>query len=120
MAEELHSLEVSITGQTRGGAEMAIDIDSSRFSKVGHSVEKAANCGSAAVKQGVNAALNGLDTAKETLDYAQDHVSEGVDYVMDMIRSVNDLVTRQPLLAVGGAFLIGYIAARMMRRVSST
>lgn len=98
---------------------MADIIDSSRFSEVGHSIEKAADSGTAAVKQGVNAALNGLDTAKGALNQAQDHVNEGVDYVMEMIRGVNDLVTRQPLLAVGGAFLIGYVAARLMRRVSS-
>jgi len=98
---------------------MADIIDSSGFSEVGHSIDKAADRGSAAIKQGVNAALNGLDTAKGALGQAQEHVNDGVDYVMEMIRSVNDLVTRQPLLAVGGAFLIGYIAARLMRRVSS-
>lgn len=99
---------------------MADIIDSSRFSEVGHSIGKAADSGSAALKQGVDAALNGLDSAKEAIDHAQEHVNDGVDYVMEIIRRVNDVVTRQPLLAVGGAFLIGYIAARLMRRVSSS
>jgi hypothetical protein len=99
---------------------MADNIGSASFSEVGHSIGKAADSGSAALKQGVNAALNGLDSAKGALDHAQENVSDGVDYVMEVIRSVNDLVTRQPLLAVGGAFLVGYIAARLMRRVSSS
>lgn len=96
---------------------MAVDLNNS-IQNTSDTIEKVAQRGGAALKEGMNAARDGLDGAKQGLDYAQEHVNDGVDYVLEMIRSVNEMVARQPLLAVGGAFLIGYIAARLMRRVS--
>ncbi|MGO9056675.1 MAG: hypothetical protein ACLQU2_04720 [Candidatus Binataceae bacterium] len=83
-------------------------------------IEEVAERGGAALKEGMNAARTGFNGARKGLDYAQEHVNDGVDYVLEMIPTVNEVVTRQPLLAVGGAFLIGYIAVRLMRRVSSS
>ena len=90
------------------------------LSNSGDAISKAAERGGAALKQGIDVARGGLESAKGALDSAQDQVGDGVDYVIGMMRTVNDMVVRQPLLAVGGAFLIGYIAARLMRRVSSS
>ena len=56
---------------------------------------------------------------EDALDYAQDHVGDGVDMVKSLATSQSDFVSEQPLVAVGGAFLIGYLAARMLRRASS-
>jgi hypothetical protein len=99
---------------------MADNINSSSFSDSSQTIEKAAERGGAALKQGMNAARDGLDSAKEGLEYAQEHLNDGVDYVLGAIRSLNDMVTRQPILAVGGAFLVGYIVARLMRRGASS
>jgi hypothetical protein len=76
-------------------------------------IGEAARQSGAAFKQGVKAAKDGLD-------YAQGHLDDGFDLVRGWVGSLNDFVSAQPLMAVAGAFLIGYMAARMLRRVSST
>jgi hypothetical protein len=53
------------------------------------------------------------------LDHAQEHLGDGLDYVRELSGSLNDFVVRQPFIAIAGAFVIGYLAARMLRRVSS-
>jgi len=73
---------------------------------------EAATGGGAAFKRSIKAATDGLGCAQEYLD-------DGLELVRGLTVSVNDFVTRQPLVAVAGAFLIGYMAARILRRVSS-
>lgn len=75
--------------------------------------------GKAALGQGVKAAREGVRTAREGIEYASEHVNDGVDFAKSMASSLSDFVARQPLVAVAGAFLVGYLAARMLRRVSS-
>ena len=57
--------------------------------------------------------------ATDGLGCAREHLDDGLDLVRGLAGSVNDFVTRQPLVAIAGAFLIGYVAARILRRVSS-
>ncbi len=60
-----------------------------------------------------------IKTATDSLECARGHLDDGLDLIRELAGSVNDFVTRQPLAAVAGAFLLGYVAARILRRVSS-
>jgi hypothetical protein len=81
--------------------------------------EDAARQGKAAFRRGVDAARTGVDAARENLGYAQDYASGGLDMIKELSGSLSEFVSRQPLIAVAGAFLIGYMAARVLRRASS-
>jgi hypothetical protein len=82
-------------------------------------VGSAAKQGKAALRQGVEAAHKGVEAAREGLGQAQDYVNDGVDLLNDAANSLSEFVSRQPLVAVAGAFLIGYMAARLLRKASS-
>ncbi len=73
----------------------------------------------AAKKQGRTLFEQGLDAAREGIQYAQGHVGDGLDVVKSAAKTVSEFVYEQPLIAVAGAFIIGYMAARIMRRISS-
>jgi hypothetical protein len=92
---------------------MTENLSSAVGGEAGQSIQAGVRRGAAALGMGVNAAKDGLDHAQEYLD-------DGLDYARKAGQSLTDFVTRQPLLAIGGAFLIGYLAARMLRRVSSS
>jgi hypothetical protein len=83
-------------------------------------VEEAARQGKAAFRRGVDAARKGVDAARDGVAYAQDYASDGLDMMRELSGSLSQFVSRQPLIAVAGAFLIGYMAARMLRRASSS
>jgi hypothetical protein len=72
----------------------------------------------AGVRRGAAAIGMGVSAAKDGLDHAQEYLDDGFDYARKAGQTLTDFVTRQPLLAIGGAFLMGYLAARMLRRVS--
>ncbi|HEV3113853.1 MAG TPA: hypothetical protein VGY99_25475 [Candidatus Binataceae bacterium] len=118
MAKELHlkrlhremCLEVNV---------MSENLNNSILSSTGVDVDAAARQGKAALNQGVKAARQGVKAAQQGIEYAQDHVGDGLDMVKSLTASLSDFVSNQPLVAVGCAFLIGYIAARMLRRASS-
>lgn len=95
---------------------MSENWNNSILSNTGVDVEGAARQGKAALNQ---AARQGMKAAQQGIGYAQDHLGDGVDMVKSVTASLSDFVSNQPLLAVAGAFLIGYIAARMLRRASS-
>ncbi len=85
----------------------------------GVNAEAAARQGKVALDQGVKAARQGVKAARQGIEYASEHMNDGVDFIKAMGGSLSDYVARQPLMAVAGAFLIGYMAARMLRKVSS-
>ena len=85
----------------------------------GLNVEAAKRQGKAVFEQGMDAARQGVRAAREGMEYAQDHVGDGVDLVKTWANSLSEFVSGQPLVAVAGAFLIGYLAARMLRRAPS-
>lgn len=89
------------------------------ISNSGLHVEEAAKQGKAALDQGVKAARQGVKVARQGIEYASEHMNDSVDLIRAMAGSLSDYVARQPLMAVAGAFLIGYMAARMLRKVSS-
>lgn len=98
---------------------MSENLTNSILSSTGVDVEGAARQGKAALNQGVKAARQGVKAAQQGLEYAQDHVGDGLDMIKSLTTSLSDFVSEQPLIAVAGAFLIGYLAARMLRRASS-
>ena len=73
-----------------------------------------------------NAANDTIETAKdmgrEAMDKgyerAPEYVSKGADYAGEVSDSLTDFVQRQPWLALAGAFVIGYVAAKALRQVS--
>ena len=74
----------------------------------------------AGIKRGAAALGMGASAAKEGFDHAREYFDDGLDYARGASRTLNNFVARQPLVAIGGAFLIGYLAARMLRSVSSS
>jgi hypothetical protein len=79
---------------------------------ISEAIGDGATQGGAAFKHSIKAATDGLECARG-------HLDDGLDLVRGLADSANDFVARQPLVAVAAAFLIGYVAARMLRRVSS-
>ena len=73
--------------------------------------ESARDMGREAMDKGREAIDRGHDTARE-------YVSKGANYAGDVSDSPTDLVQRQPWLALAGAFVIGYVAAKALRQVS--
>jgi hypothetical protein len=98
---------------------MAENLNNSILGSTGLDVEAAANQGKAALNQGVKAARQGMKAAQQGIEYAQEHVNDGLDVIKSLTASLSDFVSNQPLVAVAGAFLIGYMAARTLRKVSS-
>ena len=62
------------------------------------------------------------DIGREAIDrgyeHACDYASKGMDYAGEVSASLTDFVQRQPLLALAGAFVIGYVAAKTLRHIS--
>jgi hypothetical protein len=98
---------------------MAENLSNSIFGNSSASFESAAKQGKEAFRQGVDAARKGVDVARDNLGNAQDYVDRGANLAGELTDTLGDFISRQPLLAVAGAFLIGYMAARMLRKVSS-
>jgi len=66
-----------------------------------------------AMDQGRETAEKAAQAAKDGYDAAQQYAEEkGLDF------GLRDFVQREPWLAVGAAFAIGYVAAQIVRRVS--
>ena len=61
-----------------------------------------------------DAAKGGIKTAKYLADAAQQYVQESGVAEMDL----REIVKREPWIALGVAFAIGYLAAQVMRRLS--
>lgn len=50
---------------------------------------------------------------------AQARLGDGMDLVKGASKSLSGFVEEQPLLAIAGAFVVGYMAAWMLRKISS-
>ncbi|MGA2410377.1 MAG: hypothetical protein ABSG46_08335 [Candidatus Binataceae bacterium] len=60
----------------------------------------------------------GKKAAAEGYQNAREYAGRGMDYVGGFSEDVADFVTREPWMAIAGAFVIGYVAAQVFRRVS--
>jgi ElaB/YqjD/DUF883 family membrane-anchored ribosome-binding protein len=57
-----------------------------------------------------------LDEGREKLN---DYAEKGMDYVSSANSVLTDFVRDEPLIAIASAFAIGYIAARILNRVTA-
>ncbi len=57
-----------------------------------------------------------LDEGREKLN---DFAEKGMDYVSSANSVLTDFVRDEPLIAIASAFAIGYIAARILNRVTA-
>jgi hypothetical protein len=58
------------------------------------------------------------DTVVKGDGSAREYASKGMDYVNEASEDLSEFVKRQPWVALAGAFAIGYIVARALRRLS--
>ena len=66
-----------------------------------------------AMHQGRKAAETGSHAVREGYDAAQQYLQEkGLDF------DLSDFVRREPWIAIAAAFAIGYVVAKIVRRVS--
>lgn len=60
----------------------------------------------------------GREAVDKGCESARDYVSRGLNYAGEVSDGLTDLVQRQPWLALAGAFVIGYLAAKTLRQIS--
>ena len=63
-----------------------------------------------------NAAAAGRRALEEGLDEAREYGEKSLDYVSNLRGQLEGFVKRDPLLAIGAAFLVGYVAAQIFKR----
>ncbi|HJU29469.1 MAG TPA: hypothetical protein VJ718_09875 [Candidatus Binataceae bacterium] len=68
------------------------------------------------------AAGQGYDAAREYAgkgyDTAREYANTGVDMAARVAEDLRDFVRREPWIAIAGAFAVGYLAARILRKFS--
>jgi hypothetical protein len=95
------------------------------MSMVDKNVSEAAEAGDMAYGY----AAKGMDAAREYAGTAQDYANKGYDAAreyanasVDVAARIGDNLTefvrKEPLIAIAAAFAVGYLAARIMRRLS--
>ncbi len=65
------------------------------------------------------AASAGRKAVEEGYETAREYGEKSLDLVGQLGEGVTEFVRRQPLLAVGAAFVIGYMAAKVLRSFPS-
>ena len=78
------------------------------------------------VGKGINAAREhanrGYDAAREYAnqgyDAAREYANAGIDVAARMSENLTEFVRNEPWIAMAAAFAVGYVAARIMRRLS--
>jgi hypothetical protein len=63
------------------------------------------------------AAASGRKALEEGFESVREYGENSLDYLGQITESVTDYVKREPLLAVGAAFLAGYVAAQFLKRL---
>jgi hypothetical protein len=81
----------------------------------GDTVETARDFSREAIDKGREAVDKGIDRG---YDRASEYLSKGIDYAGEASNGLAELVQRQPWLALAGAFVIGYVAAKVLRQMS--
>jgi hypothetical protein len=75
------------------------------------------------IQAGTDAYDNARKAGREALDSGYESVREygekSLEYASQAGEGLLDFVKREPLLAVAGAFLVGYVAAQVIRRLSA-
>jgi ElaB/YqjD/DUF883 family membrane-anchored ribosome-binding protein len=60
----------------------------------------------------------GRDAIEKGYDNTREYVSKGMDYAGEVSDGLSEFVQRQPWVALAGAFVIGYVAAKALRQIS--
>lgn len=65
-----------------------------------------------------NAAETGRQALEDGYESVREYGEKSLDYVSQLGGGLTDFVKREPLLAVGVAFVVGYVAAQLLRRTA--
>jgi ElaB/YqjD/DUF883 family membrane-anchored ribosome-binding protein len=60
----------------------------------------------------------GRDAIDKGYDNTREYVSKGMDYAGEVSDGLSEFVQRQPWVALAGAFVVGYVAAKALRSFS--
>jgi ElaB/YqjD/DUF883 family membrane-anchored ribosome-binding protein len=60
----------------------------------------------------------GRDAIEKGYNNTREYVSKGMDYAGEVSDGLAEFVQRQPWIALAGAFVIGYVAAKALRQFS--
>jgi hypothetical protein len=60
----------------------------------------------------------GRDAIEKGYDNTREYVSKGMDYASEVSDGLSEFVQRQPWIALAGAFVIGYVTAKVLRNLS--
>lgn len=60
----------------------------------------------------------GQEAAREGLKMARDYADTGLDAAAELSENLGDFVKREPLIALLGAFAVGFVAAHILRRLT--
>ena len=71
---------------------------------------------SEAIKKATAAGGQAVEDGYESV---REYGEKSLDYAQELSGGLADFVKREPLMAVGAALLIGYLAAQFLRRVPS-
>jgi hypothetical protein len=66
-----------------------------------------------------NAAAAGRKVLEEGYDNLREYGEKSLSYAGRLSGDLVEFVRREPLIAVGAAFLVGYVAAQVFRRLPS-
>jgi len=66
-----------------------------------------------------NATAAGRHAIEEGYEAVRDYGEKSLEYAGQLGQGLTDFVRRQPFLAVGAAFLVGYLTAQILRRIPS-
>ncbi|MGB6553957.1 MAG: hypothetical protein WBE78_10720 [Candidatus Binataceae bacterium] len=61
----------------------------------------------------------GREALEDGYESVREYGEKSLDYASQAGEGLLDFVKREPLLAVAGAFLVGYVAAQIIRRISA-
>ena len=70
------------------------------------------------VSTAADAIDQGQDMAREGLKIARDYADTGMDAAAELSENLGDFVKREPVIALLGAFAVGFLAAHILRRLT--
>jgi ElaB/YqjD/DUF883 family membrane-anchored ribosome-binding protein len=65
------------------------------------------------------ATAEGGQALEDGYESVREYGEKSLDYAQELSGGLADFVRREPLMAVGAALLVGYLAAQFLRRVPS-
>ncbi|MGH6878261.1 MAG: hypothetical protein ACREHV_12940 [Rhizomicrobium sp.] len=80
------------------------DVTKAAATAANDTIEGARNIGRAAIEKGY--------------DDTREYISKGMDYAGEVSDGLTEFVQRQPWVALAGAFVIGFVAAKALRQIS--